>query len=105
MDRFPQNCIIKIYYVNGISKEKLLSDQYFGVTSTCADPKALFVEKKGKKVEVSFDSNLKVELKTWSAEQNSDYDAPNKGFSILGFEAPLPKNSESFIKVKFKHKK
>ena len=50
MDRFPQNCIIKIYYVNGISKEKLLSDQYFGVTSTCADPKALFVEKKGKKL-------------------------------------------------------
>ena len=50
MDRFPQNCIIKIYYVNGISKEKLLADQYFGVTSTCADPKALFVEKKGKKL-------------------------------------------------------
>ena len=50
MDRFPQNCIIKIYYVNGISKDKLLADQYFGVTSTCDDPKALFVEKKGKKL-------------------------------------------------------
>ena len=79
--------------------------------SICTDAKVALksnsatLEKKGKKVEVSFDSNLKVELKTWSAEQNSDYDAPNKGFSILGFEAPLPKNSESFIKVKFKPKK
>lgn len=79
--------------------------------SLCTDAKPILksnlavLEKNGKKVEVSFDSNLKVELKIWSAEQDNDYDAPNKGFVILGFEAPLPANSESFIKVKFKPKK
>ena len=58
MDRFPQNCIIKIYYINSISKERLLADQYFGVTSTCADPKALFVEKKGKKLRLRNGSDM-----------------------------------------------
>lgn len=77
----------------------------------CTDAKPILksnlaiLEKNGKKVEVSFASNLKVELKTWSAEQNKDYDAPNKGFVILGFEAPLPANSEAFIKVNFRPKK
>lgn len=79
--------------------------------SICTDAKvaiksnSAILEKRGKRLEIFFESNLRVELKTWSAEQDNDYDAPNKGFVMLGFEAPLPKNSESFIKVKFKPKK
>lgn len=110
-----KTCVREAYFLDGKNFEvfdKIASGEG-GHTlrwSICTDAKvalksnSAILEKNGKRVEVSFDSNLKVELKIWSAEQDNDYDAPNTGFVMLGFEAPLPANSESFIRVKFEPK-
>ncbi|RPJ58057.1 MAG: heparinase [Acidobacteria bacterium] len=48
---------------------------------------------KGRKLELQVREPAKVIMKTWSTEPPHDYDAPNPGTTLIGFEAVLPANS------------
>ncbi|MDR1682319.1 MAG: alpha-L-fucosidase [Candidatus Symbiothrix sp.] len=46
--------------------------------------------KDGKKLRLEIISNQKIELKTWSTQSPNDYDAPNPGAVLVGFESDVP---------------
>jgi len=50
---------------------------------------------KGRKLRVEVRGPAQVTMKTWSTEPPHDYDAPNPGSTLVGFEAVLPANSRS----------
>jgi hypothetical protein len=55
--------------------------------------------KNGKKLLIKVKSPAKVTLKTWSTKPTNDYDAPNPGTSLVGFEVQLPANSNTMLEV------
>ncbi|WP_018628084.1 heparinase II/III domain-containing protein [Niabella aurantiaca] len=56
-------------------------------------PTELLLKKDGKTLLVQVASDVPVTLKTWSTAPSNDYDAPNPGTVIAGFETLLPANS------------
>lgn len=48
----------------------------------------------GKKLYLVFDTSSPVTLKTWPTDPPHDYDAPNPGTQLVGFEARIPADSE-----------
>ena len=49
------------------------------------------------KVRVSGPANL--QMKTWSTEPTTDYDAPNPGTILMGFECELPPDASETLQV------
>ncbi|MBT1695301.1 heparinase II/III family protein [Fulvivirgaceae bacterium PWU4] len=57
----------------------------------------VFLKKDGKQLTLHVDSRAKVELKTWSSQPTTTYDAPNPGTTFVGFEVTVPANhAETF---------
>lgn len=48
------------------------------------------LKQKGKTMRLTVLTDQKVQLKTWSTEPKADYDAPNPGKKLIGFELSLP---------------
>lgn len=72
---------------------------------TEAEPK-LFPEqnsieltKNGKKLLIKVSSNSKFILKTWSTTPTNDFDSPNPGTFLVGFESQLPENTKASFEV------
>lgn len=55
--------------------------------------------KNGKKLTLRIQSPNQVELKTWSTQSPNDYDAPNPGTFLIGFEEKLPANSRQLFTI------
>ena len=55
--------------------------------------------KDGKKLIIQVTEPSKVVMKTWSTVSPNDYDAPNPGTAMVGFEAVIPANSKAAINV------
>ncbi|WP_298363070.1 heparinase II/III family protein [Runella sp.] len=53
----------------------------------------------GKKLQIKVLEPANVTLKTWSAQPTHDYDAPNTGTALVGFEVTLPANSTNILNV------
>lgn len=55
--------------------------------------------KNGKKLLLQVQTPLHVTMKKWSTDPPHNYDAPNPGTTLVGFEATLPANSSTAITV------
>ena len=55
--------------------------------------------KDGKKLLLQVQQPAKVTLKTWSTDPPHDYDAPNPGTTLLGFEVSLPVGTQTALTV------
>jgi hypothetical protein len=55
--------------------------------------------KDGKKLTLQVQEPATVTMKTWSTNPPHDYDAPNPGTTLVGFEVKLPSNAKSAISV------
>jgi hypothetical protein len=55
--------------------------------------------KDGKKLILQVQSPTKVSMKTWSTDPPNDYDAPNPGTMLVGFELKLPANIKTAFNV------
>ena len=55
--------------------------------------------KDGKKLTLKVQSGSAVQMKTWSTEPTNDYDAPNPGTVLVGFECDLPANTSETFQV------
>jgi hypothetical protein len=53
----------------------------------------------GKKLQMKVLEPSNVTLKTWSTQGSHDYDAPNTGTILVGFEATLPANTKNNLSV------
>ena len=58
------------------------------------------LEKDGKQLTIRVDEPAGITLTTWSSQPTTDYDAPNPGTVLLGFEVELPANAASAMQVK-----
>jgi hypothetical protein len=55
--------------------------------------------KGGKKLLLKVMEPATVTMKTWSTDPPHDYDAPNPGTTLVGFEVKLPSNSKNTLSV------
>jgi hypothetical protein len=55
--------------------------------------------KDGKQLTLRVTSPSKVALKTWSTDPSTNYDAPNPGTTLLGFEMQIPGGKEQILQV------
>jgi hypothetical protein len=55
--------------------------------------------KNGRKLMIKVNEPAKVKIRSWSATPAHDYDAPNPGITIVGFEVAVPKNSDAVLSV------
>ena len=62
------------------------------------DNTAEFV-KNGKKLVLKVTEPSQVEMRTWSTVPVNDYDAPNPGTIMAGFEIMVPANSKTVLNV------
>lgn len=53
----------------------------------------------GKKLQLKVNSPSNVTLKTWSTQGSHDYDAPNTGTTLIGFELKISANSNNSLEV------
>lgn len=53
----------------------------------------------GEKLTIHVASPQNVQIKTWSAAPQADYDAPNPGYVLVGFEYESPANSKEVLQV------
>lgn len=53
----------------------------------------------GKKLVLRVDSPGAIKMKTWSTDPPNDFDAPNPGTIMVGFEMTIPANTESQMNV------
>ena len=53
----------------------------------------------GKKLILQVQEPLQVSMKTWTTDPPKNYDAPNPGTALVGFEIELPANSKTAITV------
>jgi hypothetical protein len=58
--------------------------------------------KDGKKLILEVAAPANVTMKTWSTDPPHDYDAPNPGTTLTGFEVTLPANTKTTIRVALK---
>ncbi|QMW02098.1 heparinase II/III domain-containing protein [Spirosoma foliorum] len=56
--------------------------------------------KDGKKLILQVDEPARVELKTWTTNPPHEYDAPNPGTTLVGFEITLPANTKTALTVR-----
>jgi hypothetical protein len=56
--------------------------------------------KDGKQLLIVVDEPSNIKLTTWSSQSTTDYDVPNPGTILLGFEAEVPANTPAVLQVK-----
>ena len=63
------------------------------------DKNTAILTKNGKKLLLKVQGAGSITMKSWSTEPTTDYDAPNPGTQIVGFETVLPANSKVALQV------
>ena len=62
-------------------------------------PTTIELSKNGKTLLLQVVAAQPVTIKTWSTAPTNNYDAPNPGTTLVGFETTLPANSEKTFAV------
>lgn len=57
------------------------------------------LSKDGRTMTLQVQEPAKIELKTWTTDPPHDYDAPNPGTTLVGFETKLPANTKTALTV------
>ena len=57
------------------------------------------LEQDGKRMNVKIKSQNLVQIKKWSAQSGTSYDAPNPDVVLIGFEAIIPAGEEAFFET------
>ncbi len=55
--------------------------------------------KDGKTLKLTVNTDARLQMKTWSTDPPNDYDAPNPGTTLVGFEVIVPANSSAAFEV------
>ena len=58
------------------------------------------LSKEGKKLTIEVAEPAKVTMKTWATTPSHDYDTPNPGTILVGFEVTVPANTSATLSVK-----
>lgn len=69
-------------------------------TVSLVAPNRAELTKDGKKLIVQVDEPARITLKTWPTDPIHEYDAPNPGTTLLGFEAPVPAQTKASLTVR-----
>src|SRR5690606_5014542 len=59
----------------------------------------IVLTKNGATLKILVECDLDVQVAIWSADTGNDYDAPNPGVSMIGFEMDLAKQTETTCRV------
>ena len=65
------------------------------------DAKTVELTQHGKTMSLIFDASVPFEIKTWSTDPGTDYDAPNPGTYLVGFEASIPAGTSHYFNAFF----
>lgn len=57
------------------------------------------LRKDGKTLKIQVKASHNIEMKTWSANPGNNYDAPNEGVILIGFEVDIPANTQETLTV------
>lgn len=60
---------------------------------------SIILTKEGHSLVLKVDAPNQVTMKTWSTEPTTNYDAPNPGKTLVGFEIQLSPNQKQTIQV------
>jgi hypothetical protein len=58
------------------------------------------LSKDGKQLHLRVDEPANISVRTWSSQPTTDYDAPNPGTILVGFETTVPANATGNLQVK-----
>jgi hypothetical protein len=50
---------------------------------------------------VKFETSVPIQVKTWSTKSPNEFDAPNEGKTLFGFEMVMKPNSKQTVCTKF----
>lgn len=84
----------------GDKKAKVRWQMLTGTDVAITGKNSATLTKDGKQLTVRVDEPANVTLTTWSSQPTTDYDAPNPGTILVGFETELPANSPAVFQVK-----
>lgn len=59
----------------------------------------ILLKKEGKSLTLNFSEHPNLKIKTWSTEPPNDYDAPNPGTILVGFEIIVPANTKIALNI------
>ncbi len=68
-------------------------------TVRIVDGKTVELSQHGKTMLLIFETDVKIDIKTWPTDPTHDYDAPNPGTNFVGFEAALPAHASEHFNV------
>ncbi|MDR1864428.1 MAG: heparinase II/III-family protein [Bacteroidales bacterium] len=71
-----------------------------GAEAKITGKNAIELTENGKKLKIEVAEPAKVTMKTWTTTSANDFDAPNPGTVLVGFEATVPANSVAALSVK-----
>jgi len=80
---------------NSVVRWTMLTSASVNITG----PGTAELSKNGKKLIIKVNEPAQVTMKTWSTDPPHDYDAPNPGTILVGFEATIPAGSKTAIEV------
>lgn len=80
---------------NSVVKWTMLTSASVNITG----PSAAELTMNGKKLIIKVNEPSQVTMKTWSTDPPHDYDAPNPGTILVGFEATIPAGGKTAIEV------
>jgi len=84
-----------------VAPDKPTTVRWTMLTSATAElgENSIILTKEGHSLVLKVDSPAQVTMKTWSAEPTTNYDAPNPGKTLVGFEIQLAPNQKQAIQV------
>jgi len=84
----------------GAQKAKVRWQMLTGAEVTITGNNTATLTQDGKKLTFRVDEPANITLTTWSSQPVTDYDAPNPGTILIGFETELPANAVSTLQVR-----
>lgn len=61
--------------------------------------KHLILEQDGRLLHLEFESQTPIEIRTWTTQSSTDFDAPNPGTILVGFESTVPADRSAVFKT------
>lgn len=83
----------------GATKAKVRWQMLTGTDVTLTGKNTAILTKDGKQLTLRVDEPANVTLTTWSSQPTTDYDAPNPGTILVGFETELPANASAMFQI------
>lgn len=84
-----------------VAENKVTTVRWTMLTSATAElgEKSITLSNGGKKLVLKINTPSEIAMKTWSTEPTTNYDAPNPGTTLVGFELKLEPNQKQAVQV------